>query len=168
MREKNRQASGIVNGLPDTVQTGKARTRGVELEAVASLNRRVDVVASYTYLDARVMEGAPGEAGKRLASVPKHTAALWTNVKFKVADVPGFVAGAGVRFVGGSYDGKDQHRVSSVTLVDAMLGYDRGPYRFALNVANLFDREFLSTCLARGDCYYGARRTVIGSVTYRF
>lgn len=26
----------------------------------------------------------------------------------------------------------------------------------------------LTTCLARGDCYFGARRTVVGSVTYRF
>jgi iron complex outermembrane receptor protein len=38
----------------------------------------------------------------------------------------------------------------------------------ALNVTNLFDKKYLTTCLARGDCYFGARRTVVGSVTYRF
>jgi iron complex outermembrane receptor protein len=53
-------------------------------------------------------------------------------------------------------------------LVDAMLGLDRGPWRYALNVQNLGDRTYVATCLGRGDCWYGARRTAIASATYRF
>ncbi|WP_331251509.1 hypothetical protein [Cupriavidus necator] len=55
-----------------------------------------------------------------------------------------------------------------VMLYDAMIAYDHGPLRVSLNANNLFDKQFLNTCLARGDCYFGARRTVMGSVTYRF
>lgn len=168
MREKNRKTAGVVNGMPDTVQLGEARTRGIEVEGVASLSNRLDVVANYTYLDARVIEGSAAEIGKRLASTPSNMASLWATYKFPLFDIPGFSAGAGVRYVGPSYDGNNQNKVSSATLVDAVLAFDRGPMRLALNVSNLFDREYLTTCIARGDCYFGARRTVIGTATYRF
>lgn len=168
MREKNRRVAGVVNGQPDTVQIGEARTKGIEVEGTASLTNRIDLIASYTYLDATVVEGAPADIGKRLASIPSNTASLWATYKFNLFDRPGFATGAGVRYVGPSYDGTDNNKVGGVTLFDAMIGYDHGPVRVALNVTNLFDKEYLGTCLARGDCYFGARRTVVGSVTYRF
>lgn len=168
MREKNRKTAGVVNGIPDQVQVGEARTRGIEVEALASLTSRLDLIATYTYLDARVIEGSTAEVGKRLASTPSNMASLWANYRFKLFGLPGFVAGGGLRYVGPSYDGTDQNRVGGVTLYDAMIAYDHGPLRVALNANNLFDKQFLTTCLARGDCYFGARRTVVGSVTYRF
>lgn len=168
MREQNRKVAGVFNGVPDTVQIGEARTRGVEVEAVASLDNRWDLLANYTYLDARVIAGTAAELDKRLASVPSNMASLWATYKFKLFDVPGFSTGAGVRYMGASYDGSDNNRVGGVTLFDAMLAYDRGPVRLALNLTNLADKEYVSTCLTRGDCYYGARRTIVGSATYRF
>ena len=36
-------------------------------------------------------------------------------------------------------------------LYDAMIAYDHGPLRVSLNANNLFDKQFLNTCLARGD-----------------
>jgi iron complex outermembrane receptor protein len=33
---------------------------------------------------------------------------------------------------------------------------------------NLGDKVQISTCLARGDCFYGQRRTVVGSLRWRF
>ncbi|MCP6237263.1 TonB-dependent receptor, partial [Klebsiella pneumoniae] len=69
---------------------------------------------------------------------------------------------------GPSFDGMDSNRVPSVTLVDAMLAWDGGPWRIALNASNLTDKVQITTCLARGDCFYGQRRTVTASATYRF
>lgn len=43
-----------------------------------------------------------------------------------------------------------------------------GKSRFALTVQNIADREYVSPCLSRGDCFYGARRTAIVSAHYRF
>ncbi|NOV22235.1 TonB-dependent siderophore receptor [Cupriavidus necator] len=168
MREKNRKTAGVVNGIPDSVQVGEARTRGIEVEALASLTNRLDLIATYTYLDARVTDGTAAEVGKKLASTPSNMASLWANYRFKLFGMPGFVAGGGLRYIGPSYDGADQNQVGGVTLYDAMIAYDHGPLRVALNANNLFDKQFLTTCLARGDCYFGARRTVVGSVTYRF
>nr|WP_256570754.1 TonB-dependent receptor [Bradyrhizobium sp. CCGB01] len=53
-------------------------------------------------------------------------------------------------------------------LFDAMVRYDNGPWRLQVNASNLFDKRHLTTCLARGDCFLGIGRTVLGSVTYRF
>ena len=53
-------------------------------------------------------------------------------------------------------------------LVDALLAYQTGPWRFALNAVNLADKVQITTCLARGDCFYGNRGQVTGSLSYRF
>jgi len=58
--------------------------------------------------------------------------------------------------------------IPALTLFDAMFGYDHGPWRYTLNVQNLTDKIYFATCLGRGDCWYGARRTVIASARYRF
>lgn len=167
MTEKNRKVAGVVNGLADTVQVGEVRTKGAELEALASLGN-VDLVATYTFLDAKVAKGTPAEQGRQLASIPRHMASFWANYRFSVMGTPGFLAGAGVRYNGSSDDGTGHNGVPAVTLYDAVLAYDAGPMRFALNVTNLFDKQYVGTCLARGDCFFGTRRTVVGSVTYRF
>lgn len=167
MRENNRKVAGVVNGMASAVQVGEARTRGAELEAIASVGR-LDLIATYTYLDAKVIEGTPAETGQRLASIPSNMASLWANYRFSLFDIPGFLAGAGMRYNGPSYDGTGNNRVGGVTLYDAVLAYDRGPVRVALNMTNLFDKQYVSTCIARGDCFFGTRRTIVGSVTYRF
>ncbi|HSV61393.1 MAG TPA: hypothetical protein VLJ19_21090, partial [Variovorax sp.] len=58
--------------------------------------------------------------------------------------------------------------VPSQILVDAMVAWESAQWRLALNVNNLGDKTYFSTCLSRGDCWYGARRTVVASATYRF
>ena len=56
----------------------------------------------------------------------------------------------------------------AVVLFDGMLAYDTAKWRYAINVNNLTDKTYIATCLSRGDCWYGARRSVIASATYRF
>ncbi len=37
-----------------------------------------------------------------------------------------------------------------------------------INASNLFDREYVSACATATKCFYGAGRTVIGTLTYRW
>jgi iron complex outermembrane receptor protein len=76
--------------------------------------------------------------------------------------------GGGVRYIGESWDGTDTLRTPDYTLFDAMIKYETGPWRFQVNASNITDKRHLATCLARGDCFYGIGRTVLGSATYRF
>ena len=49
-----------------------------------------------------------------------------------------------------------------------MVRYETGPWRLQVNASNLADKRHVTTCLARGDCFFGIGRTVLGSLTYRF
>ncbi len=108
------------------------------------------------------------EVGKRIAGIPRQQASLWTHYRFPLLGIGGFEAGRGVRYVGDSFDGNDQLPTPSVTLFDAQLGYERGNWRFAVNATNLLDKIYETTCLARGDRSYGARRKVVGSISSRY
>ena len=57
---------------------------------------------------------------------------------------------------------------ASVNLVDAMISWDSQQWRVALNVNNLADKTYVSTCLGRGDCWYGARRNTVLSASYKW
>ncbi|MDW5441942.1 TonB-dependent siderophore receptor [Polaromonas sp. SM01] len=167
LRESNRKTSDPANPL-NSLQIGEVHVKGLELEAVGSLGRRWDWTAAYTYTDARISRSNGADEGKRLAGVPAHSVSAWLSHRFAIAGQPGFSAGAGVRYVGSSLDGLDQLKVPAVTLLDAVFGYTRGPWHYMLNIKNLTDKVQLASCIARGDCFYGQRRTAVASVRYTF
>ena len=139
MIEKNRQVAGVVNGQADTVQVGEAHARpGTGGHGLAG----PDGPGGHLHLpESQDHQGHGRRPGQRLASIPSNMASLWANYRFSAFGVPGFLAGAGVRYNGHSFDGGN-NRVEGVTLYDAVLAYDRGPFRVALNVTNLFDKEY--------------------------
>jgi iron complex outermembrane receptor protein len=156
LREKNQRTPSPVNPL-DTLQVGKTVNRGLELEAVGQLLPRLDIAAHYHYTD----------VDPQLEALPEHQAAVWTTYRFDLHSLPGLRAGLGARYMEAFTDGTAPE-TPSVTLLDAMVGLDRSAWRYALNVHNLGDKTYVATCLGRGDCWYGARRTVVASATYRF
>ena len=162
--ERNRLAASSDPFI--STQIGKARIRGAELEVISSLSRELDVIAAFAYTDARVLEG--DNAGKRVETVPLYQAALWAKQKFSLWGVHGFSAGAGVRYIGESWDGTDSIKTPPYPLFDAMLSYETEKWRFQINGTNLADKIHVTTCLARGDCFYGSRRTILSSATYKF
>lgn len=167
LREKNRQMPDPANPL-NTIQAGEARVKGLELEGLVEVTPAWDLIGSYTYLDSEVAKGPPAQQGKRIASVPEHMASLWSQHRFSIAGIPGFSAGAGVRYVGASWDGTDSLKTPATTLFDAMLGYAYQDWSFTLNATNLEDETYYTTCLSRGDCFIGNRRTVVATASYSF
>ncbi len=167
MRQRNRLTSDPANPL-NSLQVGEARIRGVELEANATVFWRLDLQSSYSYVDARVSKSNGPDLGKRLATSPAHLAKLWVMRGFGFGDRGAITVGGGARYTGPSWDGDDTLKTPSYTLIDAMLAYDFRKWRMAINAANLTDKVYVATCLARGDCFYGLRRTVTATISYRF
>ena len=169
--EKNRTASGFANLA---VQLGESRIRGAEVEFIGSLNPTLDIIASYTYLDTEVTKG--NYVGSQLENVPNHYASLWAKQKLTLFGLSGFTLGAGVRYVGENSStgfwyakGIDYTVVTpGNTLFDAMFAYENEHWRMQVTATNLGDKIYFASCLARGDCFYGNRRTVMGTVTYKF
>lgn len=167
LREKNRQMSDPINPF-NTLQNGETRARGLELEALVAINADWDLIANYTRLDTETLKGEATQEGRRLESVPEQMASLWSTYRFSLAGIPGFKVGAGVRYVGASWDGIDQLKTPSTTLYDAMLGYEQDEWGASLTATNLADETYYTTCLNRGDCFTGNRRTLVGTLSYRF
>lgn len=153
-----------------SVQTGEVRHRGFELEAKAELEFGLSLSAAYTYLDAEITRNNDGFVGNRPSLVPEHSASLWADYSFGEATaLEGLSVGAGVRYVSSTFgDDENLIRVPSYTLFDAALRYKRGNWQAALNVSNIFDKSYFSTCYTGEGCYYGEGRNIRGSLNAKF
>lgn len=163
-----------------SVQGGEIRSRGVELEAKAAVNANVNVTASYTFTDAKYTQDTWYE-GKRPAEIPRNMASLWADYTFHETALSGLTVGAGTRYIGNTVSyysasspkAYESFNVAGVMLADATVKYDLA--RFGLpgssvgvNVTNLFDREYVSSCYSEYACYWGAERQVVATATFRF
>jgi iron complex outermembrane recepter protein len=169
IEEKNRLADDP-NNVGSSIQIGKARIRGIELEAQGDVDAW-SILGSYTFTRVRATAGEYGgnlDSNQQLEGIPENSAALWAVRDFSDFGITGFRLGSGVRYVDRIGDGTGNISVPSVTLFDAMASYDREAWRFSLNANNLADKEYIAVCLARGDCWFGPRRRIVGSVTYRW
>jgi iron complex outermembrane recepter protein len=133
--------------------------------------------------------GTPTTTGTIPLGTPEWMASAFLSYDFArggAAETPigGLSLGAGFRYVGGSYGSTSYKVVNSVTtfelfktrsftLVDAVIGYDLGQaspslkgLSVAVNAQNLFDKRHVSACPFSNSCYFGAARTVVGSLRY--
>lgn len=170
LKEMNRLTTDPMNPA-FSVQLGEVRVRGVELE-VAGQWGSWDFTGQYSYTDAQVTQtGTSADElaalGQQLEAIPKQSAGLWAVTS--VAGLPALRVGAGVRHVGESGTGTAGGlSVPAVTLFDALVSYDFSSWRLALNANNLTDRRYVASCLGRGDCWFGQRRRIVASATYRW
>jgi len=149
-------------------QTGEVRSRGLEAEARANVTRDLMLIASYTYLNQIVMQSTTAQ-GKRPQIAPRNNLALWADYTLHEGMLRNLGFGAGVRYMSSSAgDAANSFEVPSRTLVDAAVHYDWQQWRFAVNVNNLFNREYVSYCTSASLCYWGATRTVLGTARYQW
>ncbi|GJL56023.1 MAG: TonB-dependent receptor [Nitrospirales bacterium] len=160
-------------GVPgNTLQTGEVRSRGFELEGIASFDIGLDLIASYTYLDNEILQSNDaGEEGSRLSQTPKELASLWVKYTVPSGHAQGLGIGGGVRYTGSTFaNDTNTFEVPSYVVGDVALDYEWRRFLFALNVTNILDHEQFG-CFERGTtffCTFGERRNVVGSVTYRW
>ena len=64
-------------------------SRGIELEANASLDNGFSFIASYTYLRVKIERGAQFTAGKELSATPNHILSLWGHYQFENGTLEG-------------------------------------------------------------------------------
>ncbi len=152
------------------------RSRGFELEATASLDNGLSLIAAYSYNDVKITKLTAETAGNQLNSTPYHTFSLWADYEFQSGALEGLGVGAGIRYLGSSF-GDNQHTPvldnEARTFVDASLRYDLGQLnpsmegvRLQVNATNLLD-EVKQICTT-GFCYFDEGRKVVGSMRYRF
>ena len=158
----------------ESIQTGERRTRGIEFEAVASLDAGLDLIGSYTYLDAEITKSEDGDQGFRVMGIPRHQASLWADYTQQTGDFAGLGLGFGVRYLGSTLDNTNTLKTPDYLLFDASLHYELGGIspmlegaKLSVNARNLGDKRYIASC-AWDTCYFGDRRTVLATFSYRW
>lgn len=156
----------ISTSAPVQEQVGKRRSQGVEIEGVGYLTDELKLIAAYTYTDARY-DANDALRDERVPLVPRHMASAWLDYDMS-RTLAGLSVGAGVRYMGETVPSANsaiEQNVPSTTLYDAMVSYRiNDSWTAQVNVNNLTDEEYVSGC--DFYCYYGASRSVVGSLKY--
>jgi iron complex outermembrane recepter protein len=152
-------------------QTGEVRSRGIELEGVASLSHGFNLHAGYTLTATTDLNDIqPGNIGKWLPQTPKNqTSGLVDYSVREGSRFAGLGGNFGVRFVGANAaDSANSFFVPNYALLDASARFGFRHTLFSVNATNLTDRRYVATCISTSSCYFGYARNVIGTATYRF
>jgi iron complex outermembrane receptor protein len=152
------------------VQNGEVTSRGVELSVTTNLTPDFKMVGSVSSYDLFISKD-PNAAllGKRPVAIPTVLASLWGDYTFHSGPLAGFGFGGGARYVGESFaDQANTLAVPSRALFDAALHYEYQQWRAALNVTNVADKIFVSSCDGLTSCFYGERRKAMLSLAYRW
>ncbi|WP_310796481.1 TonB-dependent siderophore receptor [Herbaspirillum huttiense] len=161
-----------------SVQTGAARSKGVELEGKLSLTEGLSLTSSYSYTNAKVTSNnatssSTNTEGKALPGAARHSAGVLADYAFQRGALAGAHVSAGVRYIGRAYgNALNTFEVPSVTLLDFGARLDLGRinadwrnFELAFKLNNVTDRVY---AFCSELCEYGARRTGLVQLTTRW
>lgn len=170
--EQNNFVTFVATG--QTQSGNSVEVSGIELEARFQLGE-LAFDLNVSNIDADDIDASGVES--ELESTPDTNASLWMSWQPEGGAFDNFTFGSGVRYASSNESngvdpltGSDYRIVTdSYTVVDSTVGYKGfDNIDLSLNIRNLFDDEYYSTCLVRGDCFPAEGRTVVATATYRF
>lgn len=174
LRQTNVKTADALH-LGFNMQAGEVRTRGMDLQASMEVTPNINLIAGYTYLDNEILKDTRYK-GNSLTQVPKHSASTWLDYRFNEGALAGLKIGGGVRYLGSTFgDPTNNFKVPDATITDLALSYDLvemspklSGAKLNVNVGNLFDKDYVSSCTSQLYCFVGERRTVSASLAYRW
>ena len=160
IKKRNNAVSSTLNVI---TQLGEVQSRGAELEAQVNLDDNWKLLGSLSYTDMEVTENGqnPALIGNSPYIVPKFAGSMWLDYTVTSGNFEGMSFGAGVRHQGWSWaDEANTFKVPAATIFDAAIRYEKENWTTSLNVANLFDKEYVASCKDLTGCGYGDARTI--------
>lgn len=158
-----------LGGIPNLLQIGEVTSKGFELDFVGDVTRLWTFQASYAYNDARITGGGAGNVGfsvgDRFANAPRHELGFWT--RHEIPFLNSAIAG-GIEYVSEriSIDGQ---RVQPYTVADLSWITALDPWKFQVNVRNLFDEVYAASgFITRTGHFPGEPRTLVVQVSRSF
>ena len=158
---------------------GKQKSRGLELEMTLEPIRSWQTFVTYAFTDAELTEFqedvlVPTQTGQTVlrfdrsgnapAFAPKHIFNVWTNRELKQR----FGIGAGARYLSEQFIDEDNaFKIDGIFLVDAMLYYNIGQWRWSLNAKNLLDTKYETRGFGAASVIPGNPFAIYGGVEFR-
>ena len=155
IHKRNVMYSEIVGDETVAKTAGRVRSQGVEMDIAGALTSNMNVIASYSYTDAKVLED-PAYAGKPMPNVPRHTGSVFLT--YDIRNMPGgntLTLGGGGHGVNrrSATNGADYY-LPGYFVADAFAAYKmklQYPVTLQLNVKNLFDKTWYSSSIGTNN-----------------
>ncbi|HLX79747.1 MAG TPA: TonB-dependent siderophore receptor [Burkholderiales bacterium] len=168
---KNNARAQISAGVYEDI--GEVRVRGFEAGVAGRIRSDWQVLAGYTYLDARIVNAGPFDAasgsapGNTLANTPKNSASVWTtcNVTHE------WEAGTGLVYMSDRYVSNNNAVLAPDYLRwDATVAFHQPKYDIRLNLFNIANRLNYDALIPsdKGRSVPGIARTALLTYTQRF
>jgi iron complex outermembrane recepter protein len=174
INQKNILMNANLPAYPDSlVQRGADRSRGVEWELAGYILPNWQVNASYSYIDAQIIEDADATLnGKRKENTPANSGTLWTRYNFSGNTPLGDLGiGLGVQYSGSKVPWFTRaFEVPGYTIMDMAIYYTpaKANMQLALNVNNVFDKTYWIGAQNYLRLFPGAPRNFMLTATYKF
>ena len=155
-----------------SIPAGEVASKGVEVDMAGDIARDVRLSLAYAYTDAVVTQGDNAIlTGSRFPNVPKHSATVLLTPRFKLGSGIAMLGG-GLSYVGerlGDVAASSSFVLPSYTTARLVASYAPDTrLRFALNVDNLFDKQYYASSYSAVWVTPGMTRTVRLNARYRF
>ncbi|UAK26623.1 TonB-dependent siderophore receptor [Sphingomonas nostoxanthinifaciens] len=160
-----------VTKLTDYRTSGRARSRGVELDVAGQVTDRLSTIASYAFTAAKTTED-PLFAGNQLANVARNTASLSAVYDFgAIRGDDRLRVGGGPHYIGRRPgDSANSFFLASYVTADAFLTYDMTvsgkKVGMQLNVKNIFDKTYYQSAINQYFLSIGDPRRVSLTITF--
>ncbi|WP_164675018.1 TonB-dependent receptor [Anditalea andensis] len=150
-------------------QRGRERYKGAETEIIGNILPNLQVNVAYAYIDARIIEDVDALMGLRKENTPTNNFSLWGRYDFVHPSVQGLGFGFGANHVGEKIPWFTRDfTIPAYTVADAAIYYSVKNMQMALNVNNIFDKEYWLGAINYTRLYPAAPRNAMLNVTYNF
>jgi iron complex outermembrane receptor protein len=173
INQENILINANLPAYPDSlVQRGADRSRGIEWEVAGYIIPDLQVNASYSYIDARVVEDSNETLnGERKENTPSNTANLWMRYNFSQRALSDLGVGVGIQYSGSKVPWFTRaFEVPGYTVVDIAFYYtpSKANMQLALNINNVFDKTYWMGAQNYLRLFPGAPRNFMLTATYKF
>lgn len=126
-----------------TLQDGKQKSKGIDLEIIGNPVAGLSIVAGYAYNDNRIVKSSnPAIAGKKAVSSPENVANFWVTYTLQ-HKLKGLGLGFGANYVDDNFfTGDNTFYMPAYTVYDATLFYEQPKWRLGLKMNNISNRKY--------------------------
>jgi iron complex outermembrane recepter protein len=126
-----------------TVQDGKQRSKGIDIELIGNPVAGLSIVAGYAYNDNRIVKSSnPAIEGNKATASPENVFNFWSTYTFQNT-LKGFGLGFGANYADKNFfTGDNTFYMPSYTVYNATVFYDQTKWRLGLKLNNLTDKKY--------------------------
>lgn len=130
-----------------TVQDGTVRSKGYELDLIASPLPGLNIIAGYSHNDSKTIQAIDALKDRRpTAAGPANLANAWVSYSFHKGGLQGFGLGFGGNYASENIITNDARTglftLPSYTILNASLFYNTKGFRVGLKLDNIADKEY--------------------------